>query len=63
MFLNPERKGKVIGELFIEFEKAKKYKNIKFLAQGTLYPDVISRSSTGSKTSKIKSHHNVEFKR
>ena len=60
--LNPERKRKVIGELFIKiFEKeAKKYKNIKFLAQGTLYPDVIeSRSSTGSKTSKIKSHHNV----
>ena len=59
---DPEKKRKIIGNLFIKiFEKeAKKYKNVRFLAQGTLYPDVIeSRSSTGSKTSKIKSHHNV----
>jgi GMP synthase (glutamine-hydrolysing) len=59
---SPEKKRKIIGNLFIRvFEKeSKKYKNIKFLAQGTLYPDVIeSMSSTGSKTSKIKSHHNV----
>ena len=60
--INPEKKRKIIGQLFIKiFEKeARKFKNVKFLAQGTLYPDIIeSRSSSGSKTSKIKSHHNV----
>ena len=59
---DPEKKRKIIGNLFIKiFEKeSKKYKNVKYLAQGTLYPDIIeSRSVTGSKTSKIKSHHNV----
>ena len=59
---DPEKKRKIIGNLFIKtFEnEAKKYQNVKFLAQGTLYPDIIeSKSHTGSKTSKIKSHHNV----
>ncbi len=59
---DPEKKRKIIGNLFINiFERyAKKIKNVKFLAQGTLYPDLIeSKSVTGSQTSKIKSHHNV----
>ncbi len=59
---NPEKKRKIIGNQFIKiFEKeANKVKNVKYLAQGTLYPDIIeSKSSTGSKSSKIKSHHNV----
>ncbi len=59
---DPEKKRKIIGNLFIKiFERyAKKIRNVKFLAQGTLYPDLIeSKSVTGSETSKIKSHHNV----
>ncbi len=59
---DPEKKRKIIGNLFIKiFERyAKKIKNVCFLAQGTLYPDLIeSKSVTGSETSKIKSHHNV----
>ena len=59
---DPEKKRKIIGNLFIKiFDRyAKKIKNVKYLAQGTLYPDLIeSKSVTGSQTSKIKSHHNV----
>ena len=59
---DPEQKRKAIGGLFIEiFEReARKLKNVKWLAQGTIYPDVIE--SAGSATGKahvIKSHHNV----
>lgn len=59
---NPEKKRKIIGRLFIRvFEKeAKKIGKVKFLAQGTLYPDVIeSRSPIGGPSSTIKTHHNV----
>ncbi|SFV74475.1 GMP synthase [glutamine-hydrolyzing] [hydrothermal vent metagenome] len=58
---NPEEKRKIIGHTFIEeFEKeAKKHNGIKFLAQGTLYPDVIESVSVNGPSEVIKSHHNV----
>ncbi len=59
---DPEQKRKIIGEEFVRVfeEEADKLKGVKFLAQGTLYPDVIeSTSPTGAPSSKIKSHHNV----
>jgi len=59
---DPEKKRKIIGNTFIKiFENFTKNKsNIKYLAQGTLYPDLIeSKSFSGSPTSIIKSHHNV----
>ena len=59
--IDPEKKRKIIGNTFIDiFEKeAKKIKNINWLAQGTIYPDVIESSSDGHNSSVIKSHHNV----
>lgn len=59
---DPEEKRKIIGRTFIEVfdEEATKLQDVKFLAQGTIYPDVIE--SAGAKTGKahvIKSHHNV----
>lgn len=61
---DPEKKRKIIGETFIKiFEReAKKYNEngeIKFLAQGTLYPDVIESVSIKGPSKTIKSHHNV----
>jgi len=59
---DPEAKRKIIGEEFVRIfeEEAKKVKRVKFLAQGTLYPDVIeSVSPKGAPSSCIKSHHNV----
>ncbi len=58
---DPETKRKIIGHTFIEeFEKeAKKHEGIKFLAQGTLYPDVIESISVNGPSEVIKSHHNV----
>ena len=62
--IDPEKKRKIIGETFIEvFEKEAKKHNtkgeIKFLAQGTLYPDVIESVSVKGPSKTIKSHHNV----
>jgi len=59
---DPELKRKIIGRAFIEIfdQEAKKLKDIKFLAQGTIYPDVIESAGAASGKAKvIKSHHNV----
>ncbi len=58
---DPERKRKIIGATFIDvFEKeAQKLKPVKYLAQGTLYPDVIESVSAKGPSVTIKSHHNV----
>ncbi len=59
---DPELKRKAIGRVFIEVfdDEAKQIKNVTWLAQGTIYPDVIeSVSATGGPSATIKSHHNV----
>ncbi len=59
---DPEQKRKIIGNEFIRVfeEEAKKIRDVRFLAQGTLYPDVIeSVSSFGGPSATIKTHHNV----
>jgi len=59
---DPEKKRKIIGKIFMDvFEaQARKINDVEFLAQGTLYPDIIeSQSAFGGPTSIIKSHHNV----
>jgi GMP synthase (glutamine-hydrolysing) len=64
---DPEKKRKIIGHTFIEVfeDKAKqlrkKYKKIKFLGQGTIYPDRIESAQPNKEASKIKSHHNIEL--
>lgn len=59
--IDPERKRKIIGNEFIKVfeEEAKKITGVEFLAQGTLYPDVIESVSFKGPSATIKSHHNV----
>ena len=58
---SPEQKRKIIGRIFIEtFDaEAKQIENVKWLAQGTIYPDVIESLSVNGPSATIKSHHNV----
>ena len=58
---DPERKRKIIGRDFVEVfnAEAKKIENARWLAQGTIYPDVIESSSVKGPSATIKSHHNV----
>jgi len=62
---DPEEKRKIIGHTFIKvFEKKtieleKAYPDIKYLAQGTIYPDRVETSATSNSSAKIKSHHNL----
>jgi len=58
---DPERKRKIIGKTFIDVfdAEAHKIRDIKWLAQGTIYPDVIESQSVNGPSATIKSHHNV----
>lgn len=58
---DPEAKRKAIGRVFIEVfeEEARKIEDVAYLAQGTIYPDVIESTSVHGPSSTIKSHHNV----
>jgi GMP synthase (glutamine-hydrolysing) len=58
---DPEEKRKAIGRVFIEVfdDEAHKIENVKWLAQGTIYPDVIESVSVNGPSATIKSHHNV----
>ena len=58
---DPEEKRKIIGKTFIDVfqTEAKKIKNAKWLAQGTIYPDVIESAASSDNAHLIKSHHNV----
>jgi GMP synthase (glutamine-hydrolysing) len=58
---DPERKRKIIGKAFIDVfdEEARKIKEVRWLAQGTIYPDVIESVSVNGPSATIKSHHNV----
>tara|TARA_B100000427_G_C15514814_1_gene597764 strand:- start:309 stop:1856 length:1548 start_codon:yes stop_codon:yes gene_type:complete len=58
---DPEKKRKIIGNTFIDVfeDEAKKIEDVDWLAQGTIYPDVIESSSDDHNSSVIKSHHNV----
>ena len=58
---DPERKRKIIGRDFVEVfnEEAQQIRDVKWLAQGTIYPDVIESCSVNGPSATIKSHHNV----
>ena len=58
---DPEKKRKIIGKVFIDVfdDEAKQIKDVKWLAQGTIYPDVIESVSVNGPSATIKSHHNV----